>query len=362
MFGEGASAIDGPPAGRRQGPAERYPSREEASAAFAAHVNRGKVRALEAIGVDIVIGERQGPASRTPSAAAGTGTATATAASSTSGTATRRRRGGARRARPPRRRQPPPDQRLARAPRRAARGEHRRRTSRSPSSRPSGTESVDLALRLARAHTGRARDRRRRSAPTTASAASRSPPATRAGSSPFGPAPEGFAHVPYNDAEAIREAIDPQTAAVILESIPATLGFPAPAPGYLAAVADAAREAGALLILDEVQTGLGRTGTHWYYEQQGVEPDMLITGKGLGGGIYPISAVLLRPELEEFFDANPFAYVSTFGGAEIGCVAAFGRRWTRSPSPGFLDRVERLGAAVRARLRGDAVRARAATG
>jgi len=137
-------------------------------------------------------------------------------------------------------------------------------------------------------------------------------------------------------------AIGADTAAVILESVPATLGFPAPAPGYLAAVATAARDAGALLVLDEVQTGLGRTGTPWFYEQQGVEPDMLITGKGLGGGIYPVSAVLLRPELEEFFDANPFAYVSTFGGAEIGCVAA-SAVMEQVVEPGFLEGVERLG-------------------
>jgi acetylornithine/succinyldiaminopimelate/putrescine aminotransferase len=140
----------------------------------------------------------------------------------------------------------------------------------------------------------------------------------------------------------MREEIDSQTAAVILEAIPATLGFPRPAPGYLAEVAAAARQAGALLILDEVQTGLGRTGTHWYFEQEGVPPDMLITGKALGGGVYPISAVLLRSELEEFFDQNPFAYVSTFGGAEIGCVAA-SAVMDEVSRPGFLERVEELG-------------------
>jgi acetylornithine/succinyldiaminopimelate/putrescine aminotransferase len=130
---------------------------------------------------------------------------------------------------------------------------------------------------------------------------------------------------------------------VILEAIPATLGFPAPRPGYLREVADAARAAGALLVLDEVQTGLGRTGTNWYFEQEKVEPDMVITGKGLGGGVYPISAVLLREELEAFFDSNPFAYVSTFGGAEIGCVAA-SAVMDQIAEPGFLAGVEELGA------------------
>jgi acetylornithine/succinyldiaminopimelate/putrescine aminotransferase len=206
---------------------------------------------------------------------------------------------------------------------------------------PSGTESVDLALRLARAHTGRLGIVAAAGAYHGLSGFALAASDAR-WFDPFGPAPEGFAHVPYNDPEAIRAAIGPDTAAVILESIPATLGFPAPEPGYLASVADAARAAGALLILDEVQTGLGRTGTRWYYEQEEIEPDMLVTGKGLGGGVYPISAVLLRPDLEEFFDANPFAYVSTFGGAEIGCVAA-SAVMEQLAEPGFLDRVERLG-------------------
>ena len=141
----------------------------------------------------------------------------------------------------------------------------------------------------------------------------------------------------------MRREIDSGTAAVILETIPATLGFPPPEPGYLREVADAAREAGALLILDEVQTGLGRTGTYWYYQQQDLVPDILITGKGLGGGLYPVSAMLVRPELESFFESHPFSYVSTFGGAEIGCVAA-SSVIDQISAPGFLERVEELGA------------------
>ena len=206
---------------------------------------------------------------------------------------------------------------------------------------PSGTESVDLALRLARARTGRLDIVAATGAYHGLSgfALAASDPRWF---EPFGHSPEGFSHVPYNDLEAMTGAIGPDTAAVILESIPATLGFPAPAPGYMAAVAEAARKAGALFILDEVQTGLGRTGTGWYYQQQDAEPDMLITGKGLGGGIYPVSAVMLRAEYEEFFDANPFAYVSTFGGAEIGCVAA-SVVMDHVADPAFLERVGQLG-------------------
>ena len=136
---------------------------------------------------------------------------------------------------------------------------------------------------------------------------------------------------------------------MIVEAIPATLGFPMPEPGYLRGVAALARERGAVLILDEVQTGLGRTGTNWYFEQEDVVPDVLIAGKALGGGLYPVSAALLSEELESFFDGNPFAYVSTFGGAEIGCVAASAVMEEIS-RPGFLDRVRRARRAFEAGL------------
>jgi len=207
---------------------------------------------------------------------------------------------------------------------------------------PSGTESVDLALRLARAVTGRPKVIAALGGYHGLSgfALAASDPRWF---EPFGFGPSDFAHVPFNDPEAMRREIDSETAAVILETIPATLGFPPPDPGYLPAVADAARDSGALLILDEVQTGLGRTGTNWYYQQQHLKPDMLITGKGLGGGVYPVSATLLRKELESFFESHPFSYVSTFGGAEIGCVAA-SAVMDEVSTPGFLERVEELGA------------------
>ena len=206
---------------------------------------------------------------------------------------------------------------------------------------PSGTESVDLALRLARAVSGRPKIVSALGAYHGLSgfALAASDPRWF---DPFGFEPGGFEHVPYNDLDLMAAAIDSETAAVILESLPATLGFPAPAEGYMAGVAELARDAGALVVLDEVQTGLGRTGTNWYFEQEGVTPDMLITGKGLGGGIYPVSALLLAERLQSFFDADPFAYVSTFGGAELGCVAA-SAVLDEISRPGFLDHVLAMG-------------------
>jgi acetylornithine/succinyldiaminopimelate/putrescine aminotransferase len=215
---------------------------------------------------------------------------------------------------------------------------------------PSGSEAVDLALRLARAVTGR-----ERVVSALGSYHGLAGLGWAAGDprwvEPFGFAPPGFAHVEFNDLEAMRAAIDERTAAVILESIPATLGFPPPDPGYLAGVAETARARGALLIADEVQTGLGRTGTPWYFQQEGIEPDVVITGKGLGGGLYPISAALLRPDLESFFDEHPFAYVSTFGGAELGCAVALAV-CDVALEPAFLARVAELGERFEAGLAG----------
>jgi acetylornithine/succinyldiaminopimelate/putrescine aminotransferase len=136
--------------------------------------------------------------------------------------------------------------------------------------------------------------------------------------------------VPFGDLEAAEAQIDDGTAAVLVETIPATLGMPLPPPGYLAGLRAACTRHGALLIADEVQSGLGRTGKLWAVEHfpdpatpgRCVEPDILVTGKGLGGGVYPIAATCYRPELNAFMHDNPFIHISTFGGAEVGCTVA----------------------------------------
>jgi putrescine aminotransferase len=205
----------------------------------------------------------------------------------------------------------------------------------------SGGEAVDLALKLARGHTGRTRIVSVHGAfhGCTGLAVSAGELQYR---EPFAIDLPGFVHVPFNDVAAMDAAVGDDTAAVILESIPATLGFPPPEPGYLAAVEQLCRDRGALLLLDEVQTGLGRTGTVWYYEQEGVSPDMLVTGKGLSGGIVPITATLVSADLHAFFDEHPFAHISTFGGSEIGCVAASAVLDVVT-EPAFLARVRELG-------------------
>lgn len=204
-----------------------------------------------------------------------------------------------------------------------------------------GGEAVDLALKVARGHTGRSGVVAVHGAyhGHTGLALAAGDPGDHA---LFGHHLPGFIHVPFDDLEAMDGAIGDDTAAVILESIPATAGFPMPSPDYLAGVADLCHQRGALFVADEVQTGLGRTGSIWYVEQEAVEPDLLITGKGLSGGVYPIAATLMTAELHRFFADHPFSHVSTFGGAELGCVAA-AEVCDIVTAPGFLDRVIAVG-------------------
>jgi putrescine aminotransferase len=160
---------------------------------------------------------------------------------------------------------------------------------------------------------------------------------------PFNPMPPGFIQVPFNDVDALAAAVDADTAAVLFETVPATLGMPIPAPDFYAQARELCNRTGALLIVDEVQTGLGRTGKVWGIDWFGVVPDMLVTGKGLSGGLYPIAATCLRPQLMDFFRTDPFIHVSTFGGAELGCAVALATIDVIM-APGFLDRVNRLAA------------------
>lgn len=135
--------------------------------------------------------------------------------------------------------------------------------------------------------------------------------------------PDEFPHVPFNDLDAMEHALRPgDVAAVIMETIPATYGFPMPDPGYLETVKAMCERHGTLYIADEVQTGLMRTGEMWGITRHGITPDILVTGKGLSGGLYPISAVLLTEQAGAWLREDGFGHISTFGGAELGCIAA----------------------------------------
>ena len=137
----------------------------------------------------------------------------------------------------------------------------------------------------------------------------------------FGPFPQGFVTVPYNDAEALRSAISPYTAAVMLELVQGEGGVNPADPEFIRAVAALCKEHGLLLIADEIQTGIGRTGRWFAYQHYGIEPDIVTLAKGLGNGI-PIGAVLGKAVLAEAFP--PGSHGTTFGGNPLATAAAIG--------------------------------------
>lgn len=135
--------------------------------------------------------------------------------------------------------------------------------------------------------------------------------------------PELFIQVPFNDIDAMEEALKAgDCAALIMETIPATYGFPLPEPAYLNACRALCKKYGAVYIADEVQTGLMRTGEMWGWQSYGIEPDIMVTAKGLGGGLYPISACLVNERTGQWLNEDGAAHISTSGGAELGCVVA----------------------------------------
>jgi len=136
----------------------------------------------------------------------------------------------------------------------------------------------------------------------------------------FEPLMPGFTMVPFGDADAIRKAVNKDTAAVILETIQGEGGINIPPEGYLAEVRKICDENEVLLILDEIQTGFGRTGKMFACEHWGVTPDIMTVAKSLSGGIYPISATIFKEEINDFFIPHPFVHLSTFGGSDLGCI------------------------------------------
>jgi len=157
----------------------------------------------------------------------------------------------------------------------------------------------------------------------------------------FGPLAPGFIQVPFGDIKALEQAVSKDTAAVIFETIPATLGIAIPPDDYFPAVRRICDDQGAVMIIDEVQAGLGRTGRLWAIDEYGVVPDIMVLAKGLAGSLYPMSATCHRPHLQSFFDEHPFVHVSTCGGAEVGCAVTLAAL-ERLSSPELLHHVNHM--------------------
>ncbi len=171
-----------------------------------------------------------------------------------------------------------------------------------------------------------------------------SDPDTRGG---FGPYTPGFRMVPYGDADALTAAVDESTVAVLLEPIQGEAGVIVPPPGYLAAVRRVCDSHGALFVADEIQAGLGRVGTTFAVQREGVRPDALVLGKALGGGIVPVSAVVAPHDVLGVLTAG--THGSTFGGNPLAC--AVGRAVIGLLRTGeYQERSRLLGALMHERL------------
>jgi ornithine--oxo-acid transaminase len=163
----------------------------------------------------------------------------------------------------------------------------------------------------------------------------------------FGPYTPGFRIVPYGDADALAAAIDDSTVAVLLEPIQGEAGVLVPPPGYLSAARVLCTERNVLLVLDEIQSGLGRTGETFAWQLEGAKPDLMVLGKALGGGIVPVSAVVGREAVLGVL--HPGEHGSTFGGNPLAC--AVGQEVVRILGTGFYQqRARELGDVLHDRL------------
>ncbi|TDX52680.1 acetylornithine/succinylornithine family transaminase [Orenia marismortui] len=186
----------------------------------------------------------------------------------------------------------------------------------------SGTEAVEGALKLARMSTSKTKIISAVNSFHGKSLGSLSVTGRDVFRKPFKPLLPDVKHVIFGDLSDLANNIDHDTAAVILEPIQGEGGIIVPPEDYLAGVREICNNYGALLILDEIQTGLGRTGKMFACEHYNVTPDILTTAKALGGGVMPVGAFVATPEVWEVFNEDPFIHTSTFGGNQLACRAA----------------------------------------
>ena len=185
----------------------------------------------------------------------------------------------------------------------------------------SGTEAIEGALKLAKRHTGRTGLVSAHNAYHGSTHGALSITGSEGFKNSYRPLLPDVTHLRYNELADLA-LITENTAAVVLETVQGEAGVRPPRPGYLPAVRQRCTEVGALLILDEIQCGFGRTGTQWAFEQFGVVPDILVCAKGMGGGM-PIGAFISSPEIMVGFQTNPIlGHCTTFGGHPVSCAAS----------------------------------------
>jgi putrescine aminotransferase len=186
----------------------------------------------------------------------------------------------------------------------------------------SGAEAVEAALKFARLSTGRPDLVATEGAFHGKTMGALSLTGRPQYQDPFRPLMGGVRRVPFGDADAVRAALDRQVAAVVVEPIQGEAGVVVPPEGYLTELRRACDQVGALLVLDEVQTGMGRTGQFLACQHEAVEPDLVCLAKGLGGGVMPIGAVCGTERAMGFLDDRPLIHTSTFGGGALAATVA----------------------------------------
>ncbi|HET8658026.1 MAG TPA: aminotransferase class III-fold pyridoxal phosphate-dependent enzyme, partial [Micromonosporaceae bacterium] len=171
---------------------------------------------------------------------------------------------------------------------------------------------------------------------------------------PFRPLLPDVAHVPFGDAEALeRDLRNGPDACVVIEPVQSEAGVILPPAGYVADVARLCRQYGAFLILDEIFTGLGRVGSWWAADREGVSPDVLLVGKGLSGGIVPVAAAVATKDAFREFDRDPYLHTSTFSGAPIAMAAVRAAIETIARE-GLVERAAAIGAHLLDQVRSSA--------
>jgi len=186
----------------------------------------------------------------------------------------------------------------------------------------SGTEAVEGAIKLARLYTGRSEIVAAEGAFHGKTLGALSVSGREIYKRPFRPLVPKIRHVPFGDLDALKEEVNRGTAAVILEPIQGEGGIIIPPENYLKGAKEICSSQKVLLILDEIQTGFGRTGKFFACEHSGVVPDILLLGKALGGGVMPIGAFIATPVVWSAFVKKPLLHTSTFGGNPLACAAA----------------------------------------
>ncbi|MGH3858648.1 aspartate aminotransferase family protein [Actinokineospora sp.] len=214
----------------------------------------------------------------------------------------------------------------------------------------SGAEAVEAAIKLARAQ-GKRHLVSMESGYHGKTLGALSVTAREVFQAPFRPLLPDVSHVPFGDAEALDRVLraHPGSGCVIVEPIQGEAGVILPPEGYLREVERLCREHGALFVLDEIQTGLGRVGHWWAADAAGVTPDVLLVGKGLSGGVVPVSAMVATAEAFRPFDKDPFIHTSTFSGNPLAMAAAQGAI-AAIKEDDLVRKAAGLGAVIRARL------------